>query len=150
MDDEEQYYDDEHDDSQYEDKLIKDLEQFMLFAHQYAYWNVRLAYQGVPRALVPLYIDLKMKEEPAAIEDLRESLYPEDVSEIVLEHVTLKDNNAYINERDMGDLVTHLSTRMDYYAKLKLVDSGVAQMFWDPDRGEPVFSAINSSSSESE
>lgn len=132
------------------EKQIHDIERFMLYAHEYAYWNIQLAYQGVPRDLVPLYIDFKMQQAPIPIERLMESLHPDEVSEIVLKHVTIRDDKMYATESQMGDLVTHLSTRMDYYNKLKLVDKGYAQMTWDAERGEPVFTAIDPPSSSSE
>lgn len=133
-----------------DEKQIHDIERFMLYAHEYAYWNTQLAYQGVPRELVPIYIDLKMKQAPVPIEKLEESLHPDEVSEITLKHVTIRDDTMYATEEQMGDLVTHLSIRMDYYNKLKLVDKGYAQMTWDAERGEPVFTTIDSPSSSSE
>jgi len=111
----------------------------MIYTHEYAYWNLRLAYNGIPRELTPIYIDLKMKKTPVSTETLIESLHPDEVSEIVMQHVTFREENAYIGEQTMCDLVTHLSTRMDYYNKLKLVDGGFAYLAWDSERGEPLF-----------
>jgi len=111
----------------------------MLYAHEYAYWNLQLAYHGVPRQLTPIYIDLKMQKAPVPLKVLEESLHPDDVSEIFMKHAIIRDDLMYMTEERVGDLVTHLSTRMDYYNKLKLVDKGYADLAWDSERGEPMF-----------
>lgn len=117
----------------------------MLFAHEYAYWNLQLAYHGIPRELTPIYIDLKMEKAPVPIKVLEESLHPDDVSEIVMKHVIIRDDTMYMTEEIMGDLVTHLSTRMDYYNKLKLVDKGYAFLTWNAELGTPMFIPTESS-----
>ena len=118
---------------------IEDVEGFMLALHEFAYWNVELSYLGVPPEFKPIYIALKMERDPVAIPTLQEKLPAEDVSEILRQHVIIHDESFFVTENIKVDIIEHLSKRMDYYNKLKLVDKGLATMSWDSELGEPVF-----------
>lgn len=118
---------------------IKDIERFMLYCHEWAFWNVHLGYAGIPPEFKPVYIPMRMEKEPVPIETLTEHLTGEEVSEITLQHVETDDNEMRINMLSFEELVTHLSRRMDYNAKLSLVDKGLAFMSWDAATNEPIF-----------
>lgn len=122
-----------------EEKAVSDIENFMLYCHEWAFWNVQLGYAGIPPEFKPFYITLKMEKDPIPIDVLTEHLPSEDVSEIVLQHVIIREDVLYITNTITEDIIFHLSKRMDYLNKMKLVDKGMADLFWDSEKGEPVF-----------
>jgi len=128
-----------------EERPIEDVEDFMLYAHEYAFWNVNLSYQGVPSTLKPIYIDLKMKE-PVDIDVLTEWLPSDDVSELMYKHARIEDDTLYMSAERTTDFITDISRRMDWRKKMELVDKGFAQMVWNSEIGEPDFIRVGSDS----
>lgn len=122
-----------------EETPIGNIETFMLHCHEWAYWNVHLGYAGVPPEFKPIYIPLKMKKEPVPIDTLISHLSAEDVSEIVRDTVIIRDGMMFVTEEIIESVIYKLSKRMDYYNKLKLVTEEKANLFWDSEKGEPIF-----------
>lgn len=119
--------------------LIEDIEVFMLHCHEWSFWNVQLGYAGIPPEFKPIYIPMRMKQEPVPIETLIKHLSADDVTEIVLEEVICRDDGMYVTDPIVSRIVHKLSVRMDYNNKMKLVDEGKADLFWDSEKEKPFF-----------
>lgn len=110
---------------------IEDLDAFLTYIHEYAYWYVKVTYLDIPPLLKNFYIDSKINESPVPKELLYEFIDKQEVNQIASEYIT---KNMTISNANTGKFILRITTRIDWGYKLQLVDDGMADLCWDPEK----------------